>query len=383
MIALSRFVQICAALIILGALGACSRNPMEPSSGLTVASITPSSGTTFGGTAVTVIGSNFTNGASVTIGGSSATDVVVVSPTTITAITGPHGQGGADVVISVGSKTARLAGGFTYVSPASTPNTPPVIASLIAQGARSRQPASFADLNEQIDVEVIVQDAETAAAALTYEWSAASGTFSGSGPRVRWRAPQVFTTPGSVLLSVVVVEPYTEPDASGLPVRREHRVSGGITVGVHDSVREVGDMARKFLLLFSDSNVAPETVVQDFLPGCGANGMGRQNELDDVIYNRNNFVITGHSIGQPQVTVQFGGQCTLFSDRFRPADACALVSAQWSDTRLSSGEQNTVTGTDQVTAIYNGTRWGLCDSDFLGSVTTLTGVTMPGSWFKR
>jgi hypothetical protein len=42
-----------------------------------------------------------------------------------------------------------------------------------------------------------------------------------------------------------------------------------------------------------------------------------------------------------------------------------------------------VAGTDQVTAIYNGTRWGLCDSDFDGSVVSATGLTRPGSAFKR
>jgi hypothetical protein len=142
-------------------------------------------------------------------------------------------------------------------------------------------------------------------------------------------------------------------------------------------------MARKFLELFSDSSVPPETVVQDFLPGCGANGRGRENELNDTIYNRENFIITGYQVDEPQVTVNFGGQCTLFPERFRPADACALVAVVWNDTRIATGMPNTTTGTDQVTAIYNGTRWGLCDSDFRGAILTATGQILPGSLFKR
>ena len=47
----------------------------------TVTSVSPSSGTTAGGTAVTITGTNFAVGATVTFGSAAATNVVVVSGT--------------------------------------------------------------------------------------------------------------------------------------------------------------------------------------------------------------------------------------------------------------------------------------------------------------
>ena len=71
-------------------------------------------------------------------------------------------------------------------------NSPPVITSLSAQGTRPNQPEAFADLNEQIVATIVVEDAESPIENLVYEWSAASGTFEGTGATVQWRAPQVF-----------------------------------------------------------------------------------------------------------------------------------------------------------------------------------------------
>ena len=56
--------------------------------------VSPNSGSTAGGTAVTITGTNFAAGATVTFGGTAATNVVVVNGTTITATT-PAGSGGS------------------------------------------------------------------------------------------------------------------------------------------------------------------------------------------------------------------------------------------------------------------------------------------------
>ena len=53
----------------------------------TVSSVAPNNGPTAGGTAVTITGTNFAAGATVTFGGAAATNVVVVNSTTITAAT--------------------------------------------------------------------------------------------------------------------------------------------------------------------------------------------------------------------------------------------------------------------------------------------------------
>ena len=53
----------------------------------TVTSVSPNNGSTSGGTAVTITGTNFVSGATVTFGCAAATNVVVVSSTSITATT--------------------------------------------------------------------------------------------------------------------------------------------------------------------------------------------------------------------------------------------------------------------------------------------------------
>ncbi len=87
----------------------------------TVASISPSTGTTAGGTSVTITGTNFVNGATtVTIGGASATGVSVASASSLTC-TSPAGAAGArNVVVTVSGQSATLTNGFTYVAPAPT-----------------------------------------------------------------------------------------------------------------------------------------------------------------------------------------------------------------------------------------------------------------------
>ena len=96
----------------------------------TISGVAPSSGSTSGGTTITVTGANFASGATVTIGGVAATGVTVLGSTSLRAVTGPRAAGVADVVVAVGAQSATLARGYTYVVPGSNP--PPVITSRVA-----------------------------------------------------------------------------------------------------------------------------------------------------------------------------------------------------------------------------------------------------------
>ena len=83
--------------------------------GLQVTSISPVSGEVAGGTTVTIRGNGFVTGATVTIGGVAATGVVLSGSTSLTAVTGAHATGLADVVVTVpGPRSATLAQGFFY-----------------------------------------------------------------------------------------------------------------------------------------------------------------------------------------------------------------------------------------------------------------------------
>jgi len=84
-----------------------------------VAAINPASGPPGGGTAITVGGSNFVARATLALGGVPASGVTVVSGTTITAQTGAHAGGAADVVVTnPDTQFATLPKGFTYVAAA-------------------------------------------------------------------------------------------------------------------------------------------------------------------------------------------------------------------------------------------------------------------------
>ncbi len=91
-----------------------------------VASITPTSGPSSGGTAVTILGSNFQPGALVTLGGLNLSNVQVTSPGQINAMTPAYPVGSAGAVVdlavtNVGSPAAAtLPAAFTFV-PAATP----------------------------------------------------------------------------------------------------------------------------------------------------------------------------------------------------------------------------------------------------------------------
>ena len=83
----------------------------------TVTAITPNSGSASGGSSVTIAGTGFSAGATLKLGGTAATNVVVASSTSITATTAAHVAGTVDVVVTNSSgQSGTLSGGYTYGS---------------------------------------------------------------------------------------------------------------------------------------------------------------------------------------------------------------------------------------------------------------------------
>lgn len=122
-------------LALLGMTLGCGGNspagPSEPTipAATTVSVISPNTGSTDGATRVTITGTGFQSGATVTLDGAAA-NVSVVTSAFITATTPAHGAGTVDVVVTnPGGQSGRLTGGYTYavVPPASvtavSPNT--------------------------------------------------------------------------------------------------------------------------------------------------------------------------------------------------------------------------------------------------------------------
>jgi len=106
--------------IFAAVLSGCKgSSPSEPSAPVSqppaLTSISPVSGPTSGGTVVTITGSQFVSGATVTFGGSAGTGVSVSGSTSITATTPEHSAGAVSVVVTnPDGKSGQLANGFTY-----------------------------------------------------------------------------------------------------------------------------------------------------------------------------------------------------------------------------------------------------------------------------
>jgi hypothetical protein len=110
-----------------------------------IAAVNPPVGLTAGATPVTITGSGFSGGATVSIGGVAATGVTVVDSGLITAVTGAHAVGTVDVAVTSGS-TGTLKDAFTYASTAiSAPATLLATASSTSQVNVSWTSAGEAD----------------------------------------------------------------------------------------------------------------------------------------------------------------------------------------------------------------------------------------------
>src|SRR6185369_12041487 len=82
---------------------------------VTVTSVVPANGPFFGGQPVTVNGTGFLAGATVTFGGASATNVVIVNPTKLTAKTPAHAPGTVNVTVTNTNATSgTLTNGYTF-----------------------------------------------------------------------------------------------------------------------------------------------------------------------------------------------------------------------------------------------------------------------------
>lgn len=96
-----------------GSLGAGGGGGSAP----TVTGVSPSSGSTAGGTSVSITGTGFSGVTGVTIGGAAVTSYTVNSSTSITAVTASHSAGATDVVVATGAGTGTGTGLFTFAAP--------------------------------------------------------------------------------------------------------------------------------------------------------------------------------------------------------------------------------------------------------------------------
>lgn len=248
-------------------------------------------------------------------------------------------------------------------------NVAPTIESIAVQGRRVRQPARFADVGETVDVSATVTDPETAVDELTYEWTATVGTVSGTGRVVTWTAPDATTpTPSKVTLTLKVIEKYGHP---GQPKNFSQEVTKSVEVALHDSVKEVSDMARQFLLDFSDTRIKDANyIMRNFGAGSRCPEPGEvSSERADVVNNFTNYDMKAFSVGSPATTVNFGAACAVVGTK---GDACSVVAVMWDSVFLADGTRGVTRGDDIISAAYAPaeSRWWLCSSRYRPYATT-------------
>lgn len=137
----------------------------------TVSAVTPAEGSTAGGTTITVTGTNFTSGSTVTVGGTPATGVTIASATSLTAVTPAGTAGAATVQVTNMAGVSTTNGSFTYIG---TPTASAQAVSTAFQTARS--------------IVLAGTDPNTPARTLSYAITAAParGTLSGTAPNLTY-----------------------------------------------------------------------------------------------------------------------------------------------------------------------------------------------------
>lgn len=80
----------------------------------TISTVSPATGPAAGGTTVTITGTLFTTGTTVTFGGTAGTSVSVKSDKKLTVVTPAKTAGAYDVVVTTAAGSATKTNGFTY-----------------------------------------------------------------------------------------------------------------------------------------------------------------------------------------------------------------------------------------------------------------------------
>ena len=93
-----------------------------PAAQPTITTVEPNNGPVSGGTSITITGTQFAAGSTVTVGGVSAIDVQVLGNTQIVAVTPPGVEGPVEVIVSVPGQPPSAAQTFTY-----NPAEPPIL----------------------------------------------------------------------------------------------------------------------------------------------------------------------------------------------------------------------------------------------------------------
>lgn len=358
----------------------CGKSPSAPSTPtLRVSSVMPNSGSTLGGSAVTIAGTEFMADTAVTIAGVPAASVTVQSASTLNVVLGARPTGGTgDVVVTSGGRSVTLAAAFTYVAPSGA-NRAPVVTSIRSVGSRAGQPSGFGDFEETIALVPSVSNDE-AASTLSYEWSGPGSFTPSADGNTQWRLPSnPGNSPVEETATLIVSERFDEGGVTHI----QKSTPAAFRVVVHDSKKEVLDMGEDFLTRFTRQEPVAQ-VLHNFSRTCD-NGRGRADEENDTIANQARFtqnVAAFRITRREPFTINFRSVCLAGPQPPQPnVDACSSFAVHWEgyDRELKS---NFVTnGIDYVSAVLESDAWRLCHSSFEGTAAYPSlGLTLRVRW---
>lgn len=214
----------------------------------TIASVAPSSGSTLGGTTVTITGANLSGATAATFGGTPVTSLTVISAAQVRATTPAHAAGAVDVAVTTPGGTATKTAGFTFVVPK------PTIAAVAPASGSTRGGTVVTITGTNLTGASAVTFGGTAAASFTVD--AATQVTATTPAHAAGEVDVVLTTPGG---SATATDGYTYFD--GPAALRFHTVA---PCRIVDTRRELdGPFAGPAL------QASPAERTFALVPGCG------------------------------------------------------------------------------------------------------------------
>ena len=357
----------------------------EPTGVPFVAGIHPRSGPAHGGTAVTITGSGFIAGATVTIAGA-ATGVEVISPSEIRAVTSGGPAGTYQVTVSDANGTSSGGATFTYIGSGAKEGGAPAVSSIEPASGPSAGGthvtihgtgflASSAVLigNLATSVQFIssteLQATTSATTAGTYEVivSDADGT-SAHGPQFTYTAPVV---PQIAQAGVLGANEGQLPPPVFAVSSNIKRLTGAIYVKLPGS--------NKYVLLSPQMHIPFGTIIDARNGKVQVTTIGPNGKPQTIIFYAGIFKLTQSKNGIVYATLVGGSykNCPIVKKASTTADAAAshkhVVRKLWAE-----GHGKYTTKGSYATGAVLGTRWlteDLCEGTLIKVATDKVAVT--------
>ena len=232
--------------------------------------------------------------------------------------------------------------------PSVGPATPPIVRSIAV-------PASRVEAGTDVAITAVVEDAETPLTALAFQWSASAGTIEGTGASATWRVPTGMKAGIDVTVTLTVTDTYDAVE-NNVVVKRQFVVpSTSAPFRVHDSTAEVKELARKFLVdLFGNTSIPAQACMVDFAEVCANFGEGKNTEVGEIVSHREKVVLTNAEVMHQNV--QF----------FGPGSGVVHTAMNYTGHPTNSLVISSGCGDYELTMVYVGNRWWICESYFHG-----------------